>query len=77
MTLDYLIGVASLGHRYTFVKYRPTEKHKGSAGLRLEPIQQINKFIQTLRDKFVPTEISLYTVMPSTKKSFWTKVSLT
>lgn len=48
--LDYLIGVALQGQEYTFVQYRPTEKHKMCAGLKIDPVQQINMFIKTLRE---------------------------
>lgn len=76
VTLDYLIGVALLDKEYAFVQYRPTEKHKQCAGLRIDPVQQINMFIQVLRDRSIPIETLLYTLIPSAKKSFWIRVSL-
>lgn len=76
VTLDYLIGVALLGKEYAFVQYRPTEKHKRCAGLRIDPVQQINMFIQALRDRAIAIETLLYTLIPSAKKSFWIRVSL-
>lgn len=77
VTFDYLIGVASIDREYSFVQYKPTEKHKQRAGLKVDPLQQINMFIQMLQDNSVPIETSLYTLMPSGKKSLWTRVLLT
>ena len=77
VTLDYLVGVASRGKEYSFVQYRPTEKHKRCAGLKINPVLQINMFVQTLRDWTIPIETALHTTrIPSTKKSFWVRVSL-
>lgn len=69
VTFDYLTFV-------TF-EYSPTEKHKKCTGLKIDPVQQISMFIQTLRDKSIPIETSLHTLhMPSAKKAFWIRVSL-
>ncbi|KAK2811419.1 hypothetical protein Q5P01_000214 [Channa striata] len=65
VTLDYLIGVAlTTDHGYSFVQYRPTERHKTCAGSRLDPLQMINVFVRELRDRGVPTETYLHTPVP-------------
>lgn len=74
--LDYLIGVVLVDNNYVFVHYRPTENHKKCAGLKIDPVAQINAFVQTLRNKSISIEISLNTLMPSTKKSLLIRVSL-
>ena len=77
VTLDSFIGVAALGPDYSFVKYKVTEKHKECGVLKINRVQQINMFIQTLRDKAIPIETCLHTLMPSSKKTLWMRVSLT
>lgn len=76
VTLDYLFGVASWGQECSFVQYKPTEKHKKCAGLKVDPVQQINMFTKTLRDKSVPIDVCLQTRVPSLKKILWIRVSL-
>ena len=76
VTLDYLVGILSHIQGFSFVYYRPTEKHKKCAGLKIDPIQQINMFIQRLRDTGVVIETSLHTVVATGKKFFSIRVSL-
>lgn len=76
VTLDSLIGVAALDQAYSFVKYKFTEKHKECGVLKVNYVQQINMFIQTLRNENIPIETCLHTLMPSSKKTLWIRVSL-
>lgn len=76
VTLDYLVGIQSQNQGFSFVYYRPTEKHKKCAGSKIDPVRQINMFIQTLRDTGVIIETSLHTVVATGKKYFWMRVSL-
>lgn len=76
VTLDCLLGVASQGQECSFVQYKPTEKHKKCASLKVDPVQQINTFTQSLRDKSVPIDVCLQTRVPSLKKILWLRVSL-
>lgn len=76
VTLDCLFGVASQGQECCFVQYKPTEKHKKCASLKVDPVQQINMFTQTLRDKSMPIDVCLQTHVPSLKKILWIRVSL-
>ncbi|KAE8280239.1 hypothetical protein D5F01_LYC20793 [Larimichthys crocea] len=76
VTLDCLFGVASQGQECCFVQYKPNEKHKKCASLKVEPVQQINMFTQTLRDKSMPIDVCLQTRVPSLKKILWIRVSL-
>lgn len=78
VTLDSLMGVAYLGQdqAHSFVKYRFTEKHKACGVLKINRVEQINIFIQRLRDEAIPIETSLHTLMPSNKRTHWIRVSL-
>lgn len=75
--MDCLMGVTLLSKgEYTLVQYRPTDKHKNSAGLKIEPVMQINTFLQMLHTESVPLEACLHTVLPLNKKFLWIRLSL-
>ncbi|KAJ7984144.1 hypothetical protein DPEC_G00364280 [Dallia pectoralis] len=76
VTLDKLIRVESQGQEYAFVQYRPTEKHKKCAGLKIDPVRQINVFVPVLQDSSIPIETAIHTLMPSGKNYFLARVSL-
>lgn len=75
-TLDYLLGVTLVNGGYSFVQYRPTEKHKRCAGTRISPVRQINMFIDALRDNHVTVEMAICTLTGCNQKTLWLRVPL-
>ncbi|KAK7878286.1 hypothetical protein WMY93_031105 [Mugilogobius chulae] len=76
VTLDCLMRVEWNGSEFSLVRYQPTEKHKRCAGLKIDPIQQINHFLSTLIRDSVPTEACLHTSLRHRKKHFLLRVTL-
>lgn len=75
--LDYLVRVARQGQeRHSFVQYRPTERYRMCTGVKVNPVQKVNNFIQILRESFVLVEIAMHTLVLSAQKFFWMRVSL-